>query len=598
MNMNYANESEKKDHWEKYHLYYLIFGSFVLTTLLILIINISISRRINNYSSTDYSGFDFQSKINDYSSRLNSEPFPDYVKERVKGEINKIKKSSGGSIKEIREEYVEQVMSFPWHQVSPENDNLTEIEQALEKNHYGMKKTKEAIIEYLAGKKQSGKNFGKVICLVGPPGTGKTSIVRSIAEALGRPFEKVSLGGVHDEGEIRGHRNTYISAKPGIIVRACQRAKVKNPVIIADEIEKMGKSEQHGDPAAAFLEILDPEQNEKFSDHYIELPIDLSQIMFVCTANRIDTIPKPLLDRMEIIEIPAYTENEKLNIAKKYLIPKLFSKYNKLTEEQLTFEDLAIQKIIKDYTLEPGVRNLDRKLDKIFEKFSEQLIKKEKEKLVVSPEILKDYLGNPEVPDLSSEVDYNKPGVVNGLSVLNPEIGGGNVLPIEVIIFSGKGEITITGNLKETMKESINIAISYIKKNAKTFGVEVKIQELKDKDIHIDVPKGGIPKDGPSAGTAFTTAIISALIDRIVPWDIGMTGTIGLNGEVNIIGGLQEKFYAAHQRGLKKVFIPEKNKKDLDDIPAEIKSECKPIPVSKYQDIWDNIKNELITLTP
>jgi ATP-dependent Lon protease len=279
------------------------------------------------------------------------------------------------------------------------------------------------IIEYLAGKKQAGKNFGKVICLVGPAGTGKTSIVRSIAEALGRPYGKISLGGIHDEGEIRGHRSTYVSAKPGIIVQALQQAKVKNPVILADEIEKMGKSEQHGDPAAAFLEILDPEQNEKFRDHYLEMRIDLSQIMFVCTANRIDTISKPLRDRMEIIEIPPYTENDKENIAKKHIIPKLFNKYNKITKEQLTLEDPAIQEIIKNYTLEPGVRDLERKLDKIFQKFSE---KKEMEgfdeKETITLTKVQKYLGNPTVPDLSSEVDYDKPGVVNGLSV-NPEIG-------------------------------------------------------------------------------------------------------------------------------------------------------------------------------
>jgi ATP-dependent Lon protease len=591
--MNYTNDSEKKDHWEKYHLYYLIFGSFVLTTLLMLIISLSINKRINNSSGRGYSSFDFESKINDYSSRLNSEPFPDYVKERVKGEINKIKKSFGGQNKEVREEYVEQVMSFPWHQISSENDNLNEIKEKLDKEHYGLKKVKGEIIEYLAGKKQAGKNFGKVICLVGPAGTGKTSIVRSIAEALGRPYSKISLGGIHDEGEIRGHRSTYVSSKPGIIIQALQKAKVKNPVILADEIEKMGKSEQHGDPAAAFLEILDPEQNEKFRDHYLELPIDLSQIMFVCTANRIDTIPKPLLDRMEIIEIPPYTENDKENIAKKHIIPKLFNKYNKITKEQLTLEDPAIQEIIKNYTLEPGVRDLERKLDKIFQKFSE---KKEMEgfdeKETITLTKVQKYLGNPTVPDLSSEVDYDKPGVVNGLSV-NPEIGWGNVLPVEVLCFPGTGKTIISGNLGETMKQSAIKALDYVKANAIDFKITnntTNEEYFKKIDIHINVPKGGIPKDGPSAGVAFTTAIISALAGtgKIIPKDVGMTGEINLSGKVDQIGGLQEKIYAACQRKLKKVFIPKKNEKDLDDIPSEIRDEFEEIiPVNKYQQIYD-----------
>jgi len=459
-----------------------------------------------------------------------------------------------------------------------------------------MKKVKESIVEYLAGKKQAGKNFGKVLCLVGSPGTGKTSIVRSIAEALGRPFDKVSLGGIHDEGEIRGHRNTYISAKPGIIIQALQRAKVKNPVIVADEIEKMGKSDQHGDPAAAFLEILDPEQNEKFRDHYIELPIDLSQILFVCTANRIDTISKPLLDRMEIIEIPSYTENEKFHIVKDHLIPKLFSKYNKLTREQLTFEDPAIKEIIKNYTLEPGVRNLDRKLEKIFEKFSEKKETERLEKENINLPKVKEYLGKPTVPDLSSEVDYEKPGVVNGLSVLNPEIGGGNVMPILVSFFKeGDGKTIITGNLERTMKESAKTALSLAKYIITTFKIKDEdgsVFDFTKIDIHIDVPKAGIPKDGPSAGIAFTTAIISAFKRKKIPQDIGMTGTIDIHGGVDEIGGLQEKIYVAHQRGLKRVFIPKKNyDNDYENIPPEIKSKIKITPVKDYQIIYNDLFN-------
>jgi len=450
-----------------------------------------------------------------------------------------------------------------------------------------MEKVKESIIEYLATKKQAEKNLGKVICLVGPPGVGKTSIATSIAEALGRPFYRISVGGVHDEGEIRGHRVTYVSAKPGIIVQALQRVKVKNPVISVDEIEKMGKSEQHGDPAAAFLEILDPEQNAKFRDHYIELPVDLSQIMFICTANKIEEISKPLRDRMEIIEIPSYTRNDKQSIAKEHLIPKLLKTY-KLTKEQLSLEDSAIQEIIKNYTLEAGVRDLERKLEKIFSKL---ITKKMLEGLEINVNITSDkiqgYLGKPTVPDLSSEVDYEKPGIANGLGVYNEEIGG-SVLPIEAKIFpDGKGKIIITGNLKETMEETVKTAISYVrdKDNQRTFGVIGDPLDFNKIDIHINVLKSGIPKDGPSAGTALTTAIISALTSRKIDDKIGMTGTISLSGKVDEIGGLKEKFFAAYRRNLEVVFYPKKNEKDLEDIPEKVKKKVKPIAVEKYQDI-------------
>ena len=359
-----------------------------------------------------------------------------------------------------------------------------------------MEKVKKAIIEHLAAKKQAGKNLGEVICLAGPA----TSIAKSIAKALGRPFQRLSLGGVHNEAEIRGHRNTYISAKPGIIVQACQRAKVKNPIISVDEIEKMGESKHEGDPAAAFLEILDPEQNEKFRDHFIELPVDLSQIMFICTANETEKIPGPLRDRMKIIELPSYTRNDKEAIAEKHLIPKVLAKHN-LTKEQLTFESSAIQEIIDHYTWEAGTRDLERQLKSIISKF---IVKKAEENLPtekITPTKVKEYLGQPNVPDLDAEVDYDKPGVVNGLSVYNSEIGGGSVLPIEASFPAGKSETIITGNLKITMEESVKNAISYVKVYYGKFGI-ANLNELNDKDIHINVPKGGIPKDGSSAGVA------------------------------------------------------------------------------------------------
>jgi len=446
-----------------------------------------------------------------------------------------------------------------------------------------MEKVKELIIEHLSAKKQAKKNLGKVLCLVGPPGTGKTSIAESIAQALGRPFERLSLGGVHDEAEIRGHRSTYVSAKPGIIVQACQRAGVKNPVIRVDEIDKMGESRYHGNPAAAFLEILDPEQNEEFRDHYIELPVDLSQIMFICTANKIETIPRPLQDRMEIIEIPSYTRNDKQLIAENHLVPKLLSRYN-FTKEQLTFESSAIQEIIDNYTWEPGIRNLERKLEAIFRKVSYKIITGELKTENITSEKVQEYLGKPATPDLAFEADYSVPGVVNGLSVYNEEIGGGDVLPIEVSYFPGKGKIITTGNLKETMEESAKVAISYVKANLEKFGID-KNFNFNDNDIHIHVPKGGIPKDGPSAGVALTTAIISALTKKRIDKDIGMTGEITLHGQVSAIGGLREKINAAHRKGLKVVFVPKSNEKDLEDISSEVKSKLDIVKVSNYQEI-------------
>lgn len=592
--MNYANNFNNdqlggEDHWKKYHLYYLIFGSFILTLIIILISNFSIISQIRKFNSEEDS-FSFESKTEGYLARLKNEPFPDYVKERIKEEIRKIKKNFFGSTtKEIREEYVEQVMAFPWHQVSPENSNLTEIKKSLDKDHFGMEKVKKAIIEHLAAKKQAGKNLGEVICLAGPAGVGKTSIAESIAKALGRPFKRLSLGGVHNEAEIRGHRNTYVSAKPGIIVQTCQWAKVKNPVISIDEIEKMGESKHEGDPAAAFLEILDPEQNEKFRDHFIELPVDLSQIMFICTANEAEKISGPLRDRMKIIELPSYTRNDKQAIAEKHLIPKLLAKHN-LTKEQLTFESLAIQEIIDHYTWEAGTRDLERQLKSIISKF---IVKKNEENLPsdkITSTKVKEYLGKPNVPNLDAEVDYDKPGVVNGLSVYNSEIGG-SVLPIEVSFPPGKGENIITGNLKTTMEQSVRNAISYVKTYFDVLGI-ANLNRSNDKDIHINVPKGGIPKDGSSAGVAVATAIASALKNVKIDKGIAMTGEITLHGQINEIGGLKEKIYAASRKGLKAVFIPKKNEKDLDDIPSEVTDKIEIIRVTKYQEIWKRMEDE------
>jgi ATP-dependent Lon protease len=583
----------QKSHWEKYQIYYLVFGCFFVTLLIILANNSAINNRIrkNNekLGGESYDDIKFSSpKMSDHFSRLDKEPFPEHVKERVKEEISKISKNPlSGHEKEMREDWINQVMKFPWYQTATEKDNIIEVENALNKKHFGMKKVKESIIELLAAKKQTGKNFGKVICLTGAPGVGKTSIARSIAEALGRPFERISLGGVHDEAEIRGHRSTYIGAKPGIIIQACQKAKVKNPVINIDEIDKLGESKYHGSPAAAFLEILDAEQNEFFRDHYIELATDLSQVMFICTANQVENIPGPLRDRMEIIEVPSYTENDKIHIAKDFLIPKLLITHN-LTKEKLSFEDEAIQKIITDYTWEAGARNLETKLRRIVWKFLAKINKKEINSENITTDKVRDYLGKPTTSDLTFESDYSSPGVVNGLSVCGQGISVGDVLPIEVIFFSGEGKIATTGNLKETMKESAEVALSYVKNNLEKFDIAENIKFI-EKNLHIHVPKGGIPKDGPSAGTALTTAIISALTGKKINRYVAMTGEITLHGHVEPIGGLREKLAAAHRKGLKTIFIPKNNERDLDDVPSEVKN-MQIITVSNYWEIWEKIK--------
>ncbi|WNE41144.1 MAG: Lon protease 1 [Mycoplasmataceae bacterium] len=597
--MKFEEEREKDDnfpreksHWEKYQIYYLVFG-FFFAILIVLIINSinsnqieKINERLDGKKKHNFESP--ESKEDEYLSRLKKEPFPEYVKKRVRDEIGKIRNNFlGGHSKEIREEWVDQVMDFPWHQTKTDNKNIVEIEKTLNKNHFGMEKVKRSIIIYLAAKNQAKKNLGKVLCLVGAPGIGKTSIAHSIAESLGKSFEKISLGGVHNESEIRGHRCTYIGAKPGVVVQAFQRAKVKNPVIVLDEIDKMGESTHNGNPAAAFLEILDPEQNDNFRDHFIELPIDLSQAMFICTANQIGNISGPLRDRMEIIEIPSYTENEKKIIAKSFIIPKLLKKYN-LTKSKLTFEDEAIQKIITDYTWEAGVRKLENIIESIVSEFTIEFAKNELKSENITVAKVQEYLGNSTASDLTFKADYNSAGVVNGLVAYGQEIAAGDILPIEVIVFPGEGKITITGNLKETAEESVKVALSYVRNNLTKFGITEDIK-FTEKNLHIHIPKGGIPKDGSSAGTALTTAIISALTGKVIGGHVGMTGEITLCGQVSIIGGLREKLTAAHRRGLKTIFIPKDNEKDLADVPAEVK-EMEIIAVKDYWEIWDKIK--------
>lgn len=434
----------------------------------------------------------------------------------------------------------------------------------LDKHHYGLNKVKDRIIEYLAVMQKTNNLKAQIITLVGPPGVGKTSLARSIAEAIGRNFVKVSLGGVKDEAEIRGHRKTYVGAMPGRIIQTMKRAKVKNPLFLLDEIDKMA-SDQRADPASAMLEVLDPEQNSEFSDHYIEEPYDLSEVMFIATANYLENIPEALYDRMEIINLSSYTEIEKKSIARDYLVPKVL-KEHALSNDDLKFAEESVTELIQHYTREAGVRQLERLLSAIARKFIVKLLNKEIETLEVSPTIVNEYLGK-RIFDHTDRQEKSEVGVVTGLAYTQ---FGGDILPIEVNYFPGKGNLILTGKLGDVMKESASIAYDYVRSNHDKFGINKVIFE--QNDVHVHVPEGAVPKDGPSAGVTITTAIVSALSGKPVSRDIGMTGEITLRGLVLPIGGLREKSISAARSGLKTILIPSKNLKDLDDVPEEVKS--------------------------
>jgi ATP-dependent Lon protease len=453
----------------------------------------------------------------------------------------------------------------------------------LDESHFGLEKIKERIIEYLAVRARAPKGKSPIICLAGPPGVGKTSLAKSIAEALNKKFVKISLGGVDDESEIRGHRKTYLGSMPGRIIKGLKQAGVINPMFLLDEIDKMGRTSVRGDPASALLEVLDPEQNTMYSDNYIEENYDLSRVMFICTANYVDQIPAPLYDRLEIIELTSYTEKEKLSIAKSYLIDKVLTNSG-ITSQQLSFNDETLLFIIRHYTREAGVRELERVLQKISRKVVVKIQKNEKyvEKIDTSVKV-KEYLKKI-VYDYNMKDDKVLSGVVNGMAYTT---AGGDLLPIEVTFFKGKGTISITGNLKETMKESAQVALGYVKAHASEFGVgEVNFGEI---DLHIHVPSGGIPKDGPSAGVTLTTAIISALSKRIVPNNIAMTGEITLRGKVGIIGGVREKVISAFRGGVTEIFMPKDDERFLDEIPNEIRDNIEIHLIDTYDQIYHSI---------
>ncbi len=527
---------------------------------------------------------DFESgaaEADDYREKMKNRNLPKEVSEKLEEEFLRLSRLSVMSQEYgVVENYIDTVLAMPWDKETDENVDIKTAKEILDRDHYGLEKVKERILEYLAVKTLSPESKGSIICLAGPPGTGKTSIARSLAEALGRKYVRVSLGGIQNEAEIRGHRKTYVGAMPGRIVTALKQAGSKNPLVLLDEIDKMS-SDFRGDPTAAMLEVLDPEQNAAFRDHFLELPFDLSQVLFVTTANSIENIPRPLYDRMDIIEISGYTELEKLSIAKKYLIPKQ-RKLNGLDAKKLRISDKVISLIIEGYTRESGVRSLERKLAAICRKAAKDIVENGKTSITVNEKLLKEYLGG-RVFIYDHAPESNMVGMATGLAWT--EVGG-DTLAIEVNTMKGTGKLELTGNLGDVMKESARTALSFIRANSDELSVDADF--YKDKDIHIHVPEGAVPKDGPSAGITMATALVSALTGRAVRRDIAMTGEITLRGRVLGIGGLREKSLAAYRMGIKKIIIPFENKKDYEELPDKIKEEIKFVFAKEIKEVFAN----------
>lgn len=501
--------------------------------------------------------------------------------EKLNKDLNRFAKlPSASADSAVLRSYLESVLDLPWNKSTKEKFDIKHSQQILEEDHYGLEKVKERILEFLAVRKMTGGRNSTVLCLEGPPGVGKTSIARSIARALGRKFVRVSLGGIHDESDIRGHRKTYIGAMEGRIMAAMREAKVKNPLILLDEIDKMGV-DYKGDPSAALLEVLDNEQNNAFRDHYIEIPFDLSNVLFITTANTLDRISQPLLDRMEIIRISGYTGAEKFHIARDYLIKKALNKTG-MKDEQFKVTDGAINKIIESYTREAGVRKLEQTLESLCRKAAKRILETGEESIEISEENIGEYLGK-EIYHFDMMNESDEVGVARGLAWTSV---GGDTLSIEVNVMSGTGKVELTGKLGDVMKESAKAAISYIRSTADELNIDKSFYE--NKDIHIHVPEGAVPKDGPSAGITMATAVVSSLTNRPVKHDIAMTGEITLRGRVLPIGGLKEKSMAAYRAGIKTVIIPEENKRDIDDIPEEIRENISFIPVSDMKTVLEN----------
>ena len=522
--------------------------------------------------------------VEDLRKRLDETPLNDEAREKAERELDRLSRMAPGTPEiGISRTYVEWILDLPWGKTTPDNLDLRRARRILDEDHYAMEKVKERVIEYLAVRRmkemntQDGSMRGPILCFVGPPGVGKTSIVKGIARAVGRKFVQMSLGGVRDEAEIRGHRRTYVGAIPGRIIAGMKQAGTMNPVFLFDEIDKMSH-DFRGDPASAMLEVLDGEQNMAFRDHYLELPFDLSKVMFITTANTMDTIPGPLLDRMEIIEVPSYTEEEKLQIAKKHLLPKQIKEHG-LPPKSVRISDAAMKHLIEGYTREAGVRTLSRTIARVVRKAAVEMLDEEKEQVSVNPAGVEKYLGAPrflrDLPEKAPQV-----GVVNGLAYTTV---GGETLAVECSVMPGSGQVQLTGQLGDVMKESAQAARSWVRAHAAEYGIDPEF--YKTQDIHIHVPEGAVPKDGPSAGVTMATALVSALSGRKVRQDVAMTGEITLRGRVLPIGGVKEKLLAAYRAGLKVILLPKENQKDLEDVPAHVLSQFQIHLTEKIADV-------------
>lgn len=504
---------------------------------------------------------------------------PDEVKEKLKKEIARFKSNINSQAEAgVIRTYIETLLEMPWNKSVEENYDISYAEKVLEEEHYGLEQVKERVLEFLAVRALTKKGGSPILCLVGPPGTGKSSIARSLAHAAKRPYTRISLGGIRDEAEIRGHRKTYVGAMPGRIANAVKTAGVKNPVMLLDEIDKISSDYNKGDTFSALLEVLDSEQNAKFRDHYLEVPLDLSEVMFIATANDLHTVPRPLLDRMEIIEVSSYTENEKLHIAMEHLIPKQLEKHG-LDQDVLSFSKKAVWKMAKNYTREAGVRQLEREIGNICRKVAKEILTTDKKRITITERNLSKYLGK-EKHSFQMVNEQDEVGIVRGLAWTSV---GGDTLQIEVNSMPGSGEIILTGQLGDVMKESAKIGISYVRSVAEQYGIEKDFFEKHD--IHVHIPEGAVPKDGPSAGITMATAIISAAANRKVKANLAMTGEITLRGKVLPIGGLKEKLLAAKNAGIQTILIPKKNTIDVEELSAEITKDMNIVPVETMDEV-------------
>ena len=516
--------------------------------------------------------------IDELSKALDKAKLPKEARAEANRQLKRLTTMHGDSSEAaVVRTYLDWLIELPWSKQSRDRLDIKEAKKILDEDHYGLDKVKERILEYLSVRKLNPSSKGAILCFVGPPGVGKTSLGRSIARALGRKFQRMSLGGMRDEAEIRGHRRTYVGAMPGRIIQAVKLAGTRNPVIMLDEIDKLG-TDFRGDPASALLEVLDPEQNNSFTDHYLNLAFDLSKVMFICTANYLEAVPPPLRDRMEIIRLPGYTMQEKLKIAQRYLLPRQI-KENGLKAKEVSMADAVVRKIVDGYTREAGLRNLERELGAVCRKLARRKAENEPGPYRVTPELLQELLGAPRFLDDEKE-RMTMPGLAQGLA-WTPY--GGEVLYVEAAVMKGKGKLILTGQLGDVMRESAQAAVSYIRSKSAKLGIDPGFAE--DEDIHIHVPAGATPKDGPSAGVTLTTALISILSGEPVASDLCMTGEITLRGRVMPVGGIKEKILAAVARGIKRVAIPKQNAKDLEEIPAELLAKIKVIPVSRFEEI-------------